>query len=414
MARPFKLRRRVEIRKLDVPEDIVAVEKALEKVGYYEPPVFGTGRSAPWELDNAIRQLQTDRGLKPDGVIEPNGPTAEHINALLTGRRRRPDNPSADTQIAELRRERAAERARGAKPQEAGRTPRPTPSFLERNAPTLLDGAIRKPSAGAGAPPEPEARLILPDDPDTRALLAELRQERAGLGDTPTPARTRSGDAAGMSSPTFRDRDQDPTQRAFEDMMDIPEPPRVPIKLRPPTSQPVDAADMYGELQFDPAGYGEAMHAGAKIGAGLEAFNLSSAAFKATKEAIEDGALPGGPANNNEADAFRHALWNYKMAMEIGYENAKRFGDSHEITSSNADRERLMDLYNNEVGRQLAADPANHGLSDEEVIIKELRTGKLQTRPINVTGSVERPGKRNRIYESDTYKGVSGFIRNPT
>ena len=161
MARPFKPRRRVEIRKLDVPEDIVAVEKALEKVGYYEPPVFGTGRSAPQELDNAIRQLQTDRGLKPDGVIEPDGPTAEHINALLTGRRRRPDNPSADTQIAEARRERAAARARGAKPPEAGRPSRPTPSFLKRNAPTLLDGAMRELSGGPAREtevPEPANR----------------------------------------------------------------------------------------------------------------------------------------------------------------------------------------------------------------------------------------------------------------
>ena len=148
MARPFKLRRRVDIRKLDVPEDIVAVEQALEKVGYDEPPVFGTGRSAPWELDNAIRQLQTDRGLKSDGVIEPDGPTAEHINALLTGRRRRPDNPSADTQIAEARRE----RARGAAPPEAGRPLRPVPSFLKAGTPTLLDGAMRALSGGAGAP----------------------------------------------------------------------------------------------------------------------------------------------------------------------------------------------------------------------------------------------------------------------
>ena len=227
MARPFKLRRRVKISKLDVPEDIVAVERALEKVGYYEPPVFGTGRSAPWELDNAIRQLQTDRGLKSDGVIEPDGPTAEHINALLTGRRRRPDNPSADTQIAEARRKRAAARARGAAPPDAGRPPRPVPSFLERHTPTLLDGATRELSGGAEAA---EPRLLLPDDPGTRALLAELRREkaaeRAGFGDTPPPEAqhpprptpsflksntpTLLGNAmrelAGGSAPTLRDR----------------------------------------------------------------------------------------------------------------------------------------------------------------------------------------------------------------
>ena len=67
MARPIKLRRRVDMRNLDVPADVVAVEKAMETVGYYEPPVFGTGRSALWDLDDAIRRLQTDRGLKSDG-----------------------------------------------------------------------------------------------------------------------------------------------------------------------------------------------------------------------------------------------------------------------------------------------------------------------------------------------------------
>ena len=293
------MRRRVEVGKPGVPENVAAVEAAMAAVGYYEPPVFGTGRSAPQELDNAIRQLQTDRGLKPDGAIEPNGPAAEHINALLTGRRRRPDNPSADTLLAELRREQAEKRARGAGAPATGRPPWAAPSFLEPGAPTLLGNAMRalaqklargaeappvarraipdNPSAdtllaelrreqaekraretgtpAAGQPPSgtpsftgsgagtllgnamralaekrareaeapPVARRAIPDNPSADTLLAELRREQAekrtGLGDTPPSGRTRGGDAASMSSPTFRDRDRDPAQRAFEDMM---------------------------------------------------------------------------------------------------------------------------------------------------------------------------------------------------
>ena len=193
MARPIKLRRRVDMRNLDVPADVVAVEKAMETVGYYEPPVFGTGRSALWDLDNAIRQLQTDRGLKSDGVIEPGGSTAKHINALLAGRRR-PDNPSADTQIAEARRE----RARGAAPPEAGRPLRPVPSFLKRHTPTLLDGAMRELSGGAEAP----ARQRPP----------------AGRGGTMPPRKPGGGEMADtfrrMVPPTV----PDPTRAEFDKM----------------------------------------------------------------------------------------------------------------------------------------------------------------------------------------------------
>jgi hypothetical protein len=47
------------------------------------------------------------------------------------------------------------------------------------------------------------------------------------------------------------------------------------------------------------------------------------------------------------------------MARDLGYDRAKAFGDGHEVSVPNAPSERMMDLYNNEVGRQLALDPAN-------------------------------------------------------
>ena len=68
----------------------------------------------------------------------------------------------------------------------------------------------------------------------------------------------------------------------------------------------------------------------------------------------------------------------------------------------------MKDLYNNEVGRQLAADPANHNRSDEEVIREALESGKLRITPFNVVGSVARPGPRNRIYEDETYREGRG------
>jgi hypothetical protein len=40
-----------------------------------------------------------------------------------------------------------------------------------------------------------------------------------------------------------------------------------------------------------------------------------------------------------------------------------------------------MDLYNNKVGRDLAADPENAGRGGREVIREAIRDGRLRTRP---------------------------------
>ena len=63
---------------------------------------------------------------------------------------------------------------------------------------------------------------------------------------------------------------------------------------------------------------------------------------------------------------------------------AKRFGDGHEISAPNDDSERLMDLYNNHVGRQLALNLKNRGRPANEVILEALRNGLLRTKPFRV------------------------------
>ncbi len=60
---------------------------------------------------------------------------------------------------------------------------------------------------------------------------------------------------------------------------------------------------------------------------------------------------------------------------------AKDFGDAHERSVANPTPERLMDLYNNKVGRDLAADPDNTGRDGREVIREAIRDGKLRTKP---------------------------------
>ena len=102
---------------------------------------------------------------------------------------------------------------------------------------------------------------------------------------------------------------------------------------------------------------------------------------------VTDRLFPGVPRHNNEVDAFRHAWWSYQMTQEFGPERAKEFGDAHEISVPNPHPERMKDLHNNAVARELAQDPKNEGRPAEEVIMEALRNGLIQTRPPRVPGS---------------------------
>ncbi|MTI09097.1 DUF6973 domain-containing protein [Curvivirga aplysinae] len=90
-----------------------------------------------------------------------------------------------------------------------------------------------------------------------------------------------------------------------------------------------------------------------------------------------------GNSHNNEGDAFRHALWSYLSTLDVGYEEAKNFLDAHEITSTNSDNERMMDLFNNEIGRRLALDPRNTERDPVEVIMEAIQADMLRITPFN-------------------------------
>jgi hypothetical protein len=69
--------------------------------------------------------------------------------------------------------------------------------------------------------------------------------------------------------------------------------------------------------------------------------------------------------NDGQRDAFRHAYWNALLTAEFGAEWTEQFATAHEAAPGNpADRE-AMDLYNNEVGRQIAL--ANPGATPEQL-----------------------------------------------
>jgi hypothetical protein len=65
---------------------------------------------------------------------------------------------------------------------------------------------------------------------------------------------------------------------------------------------------------------------------------------------------PNGGRNDNHNDAFRHAYWNALLTQRFGEQWAKDYATAHEqIPGNEADRE-AMDLYNNELGRRIAAE----------------------------------------------------------
>jgi len=152
--------------------------------------------------------------------------------------------------------------------------------------------------------------------------------------------------------------------------------------LPPPTNNPIDPQALYKQLGYQHDGSGDYGNA---IKHPFDAIRAKKAASAATEAAQSVYGETNPALGNGEGDAFRHALWAYKMTKEIGDGAARAFGDAHE-RDGQPDGERLMDLYNNAIGRELAADPRNKDRSDEEVIREAIRAGKLQTRPFNMPG----------------------------
>jgi hypothetical protein len=114
---------------------------------------------------------------------------------------------------------------------------------------------------------------------------------------------------------------------------------------------------------------------------GTRAGVLADEAEKKTAEQIRKGRFPKASIGGGPADAFRHIYWNYRMTEKLGPDAAKRFGDGHEITVPTPDGDRLMDLFNNNLGRRLALDPANKGRPAEDVVLEAIKKGHAQTQP---------------------------------
>ena len=81
--------------------------------------------------------------------------------------------------------------------------------------------------------------------------------------------------------------------------------------------------------------------------------------------------------NDGHRDAVRHALWSASMTQQFGADWTEAYTTAHEMGDNPAARE-AMDLYNNEVGRNIALE--NPGASQAEIeglVLDALRNGEL-------------------------------------
>jgi hypothetical protein len=98
----------------------------------------------------------------------------------------------------------------------------------------------------------------------------------------------------------------------------------------------------------------------------LDPFELK--AFKDISDDALDTAYKryyGLDGNDSHLDAFRHAYWNALMVKEFGAEWAEDYATAHEQLPGNPGPREAMDLYNNQVGRDIAL--ANPDASAEEL-----------------------------------------------
>ncbi|MFJ6455677.1 DUF6973 domain-containing protein [Paenarthrobacter sp. NPDC091669] len=99
---------------------------------------------------------------------------------------------------------------------------------------------------------------------------------------------------------------------------------------------------------------------------GLGPFEMN--AFKGIHDdafSTADERFPSADRNDDQNDAFRHAYWNALMVKEFGADWAEDYATAHEQLPGNPAPREAMDLYNNEVGRNVAI--ANPDASAEEL-----------------------------------------------
>jgi hypothetical protein len=141
-----------------------------------------------------------------------------------------------------------------------------------------------------------------------------------------------------------------------------------PPVVAPPSCKVPTTPDMSGP-SFNPTTDGQVAVA---LRHPIDALTANSLADDALVAAGSSG-LPG--LHLGRADAFRHALWNCKMAKRLGAARAEQFATGHENSDpSSIPFDNQMDLHNNAMGRSLS------GAADCAAAVRAaLAAGELRT-----------------------------------
>lgn len=87
--------------------------------------------------------------------------------------------------------------------------------------------------------------------------------------------------------------------------------------------------------------------------------------------------------HNDNADAFRHVLWNAYNAHDCGVSYAKQFADAHEKDNPNDALENKMDLFNNNLGRNIGSRSYSGNSSQvsyaiRQAVLKAVKNGEAR------------------------------------
>ncbi len=144
----FRLKNAIGPAREIAPEDAVAAKTALAEIGHYQIPDFGVTPYPDVALFEGVRKFQREQELKVDGLMNPDGPTAQRLDALLAERQT------------------AARTAAPAKPEPPHAQPAATAEQAAANARTL-DGLLKSTDDGALA--QLFARALAEGGPSSRA-----------------------------------------------------------------------------------------------------------------------------------------------------------------------------------------------------------------------------------------------------
>ncbi len=342
-------------------DDLLNVKRAFAALGRMREPPEGFHMFTEKPFTDAIERFQEDRALSVDGFMNPGGETENNLKRDLGL-----GPPDVPMDLAELdlsgpvgnalanepRDLRAVSKALG----ELGRfnfdrTSEPPPTITKQ-----LDDAIQGFQRSNGLSVDGNVN----PGGETVHTLAAAVAEKQGV------AQGQAGAPAAVAGAVTNPAPQQGTGAVRN--------------AGPPTNQVIDLDDYYRRLGFDPDGPGEMREAlGSPVGA-FKARELFGEAQRRALELFESGVL-----SPEERNVYQHAWWSYQMTRSADADTAKEFGDAHERTRVDSDNgERLKDLYNNNVGRELALDPANRNRDAEDVIIEAIFNGKMQNTPFRV------------------------------